>query len=111
MFALGRNKRTLWAGIVAERLDYNPETARTLGRSVAGSSARAKARPLHHCVCRARGRIGSRPPALNAVKVRTAKAMLASGTMTAAEVARQVGCSSSTLYRHVRGGRTAVAAR
>jgi methylphosphotriester-DNA--protein-cysteine methyltransferase len=58
---------------------------------------------------RARGRIGGRPPALNAIKVRAAKAMLASGTMTVSEVARQVGCSSSTLYRHVPGGRTAVA--
>ena len=58
---------------------------------------------------RARGRVGGRPPALNAIKVKAAKAMLASGTMSAAEVARQVGCSSSTLYRHVPGGCTAVA--
>ena len=58
---------------------------------------------------RARGRIGGRPPALNAIKVTAAKAMLASGTMTASEVARQIGCSASTLYRHVPGGRTAVA--
>ena len=29
--------------------------------------------------------------------------MLASGTMTASEVARQIGCSPSTLYRHVPG--------
>ena len=57
---------------------------------------------------RARGRIGGRPPALSAIKVRAAKAMLASGTMTASEVARQVGCSSSTLYRHVPGGRSAL---
>ena len=48
---------------------------------------------------RARGRIGGRPPALDAIKVTAAKAMMASGTMTAAEVAR-VGCSASTLYRH-----------
>ena len=34
---------------------------------------------------------------------------MASGTMTAAEIARQVGCSASTLYRHVPGGRAAVA--
>jgi DNA invertase Pin-like site-specific DNA recombinase len=54
---------------------------------------------------RARGRIVGRPPALDAIKVR---AMLASGTMTASEVARQVGCSSSTLYRHLPGGRTAL---
>jgi DNA invertase Pin-like site-specific DNA recombinase len=57
----------------------------------------------------ARGRIGGRPPALDAIKVRAARAMLASGTMTASEVARQIGCSPSTLYRHVPGGRTATA--
>ena len=37
---------TLWAVVVAERLGYPPETALTLGRFVAGSSARAKARHL-----------------------------------------------------------------
>jgi hypothetical protein len=37
---------TLWATIVAERLGYPPETALTLGRFLAGSSARAKARRL-----------------------------------------------------------------
>ncbi|WP_408015167.1 helix-turn-helix domain-containing protein [Roseomonas harenae] len=36
--------------------------------------------------------------------------MLAGGTMTAAEVARQVGCAPSTLYRHLPGGRSAAAA-
>jgi hypothetical protein len=37
---------TLGATVVAERLGYPPETALTLGRFVAGSSARAKARRL-----------------------------------------------------------------
>jgi hypothetical protein len=37
---------TLWATVVAERLGQPPETALTLGRFVAGSSARAKARRL-----------------------------------------------------------------
>jgi hypothetical protein len=37
---------TLWAAVVAERLGYPPETALTLGRFVAGSSVRAKARGL-----------------------------------------------------------------
>lgn len=37
---------TLWATIVAKRLGYAPDTALTLGRFVAGSSARAKARSL-----------------------------------------------------------------
>ena len=35
---------TLWDAVVAERLGHPPETALTLGRFVAGSSARAKAR-------------------------------------------------------------------
>jgi hypothetical protein len=37
---------SLWATVVAERLGYPPETALTLGRFVAGSSARANARRL-----------------------------------------------------------------
>jgi hypothetical protein len=37
---------TLWPTVVAKRLGYPPETALTLGRFVAGSSARAKARRL-----------------------------------------------------------------
>ncbi len=37
---------TLRATIVAERLGHPPDTALTLGRFVAGSSARAKARSL-----------------------------------------------------------------
>jgi hypothetical protein len=37
---------TLWATVVAERLGHPPDTALTLGRFVAGSSARAKARSL-----------------------------------------------------------------
>jgi hypothetical protein len=37
---------TLWATIVAERLGHPPDTALTLGRAVAGSSARAKARSI-----------------------------------------------------------------
>jgi DNA invertase Pin-like site-specific DNA recombinase len=56
----------------------------------------------------ARGRIGGRPPALDEAKVRAAKAMLSSGTMTASEVARQLGCAPSTLYRHLPGGRSVI---
>lgn len=52
----------------------------------------------------ARGRRGGRPPVLDADKLRAAKAMLASGTMSATEVARQIGCAPSTLYRHLPGG-------
>ena len=37
---------TLWAAVVAERLGHNPDAAITLGRAVAGSSARIKARAI-----------------------------------------------------------------
>jgi hypothetical protein len=37
---------TLWATVVAKPMGYLPDTAMTLGRFVAGSSARAKARRL-----------------------------------------------------------------
>jgi hypothetical protein len=37
---------TSWAAIVAERLGHDPDLAITLGRAVAGSSARAKARAI-----------------------------------------------------------------
>ena len=37
---------TLWATVVVERLGHPPDTALTLGRFVAGSSACAKARRL-----------------------------------------------------------------
>lgn len=53
----------------------------------------------------ARGRRGGRPPALDEQRVRAAKAMLAGGTMSAGEVARQLGISPSTLYRYLPGGR------
>ena len=57
----------------------------------------------------ARGRRGGRPRSMDEAKVRAAKAMLASGTMTAGEVARQLGVAASTLYRHLPGGRGALA--
>jgi DNA invertase Pin-like site-specific DNA recombinase len=56
----------------------------------------------------ARGRRGGRPAALDASKIRAAKAMLASGNMSAIEVAQQLGCAPSTLYRHLPGGRSAI---
>ena len=37
---------TLWATVVAERLGHPPGTALTLGRAVAGSAARVKARNI-----------------------------------------------------------------
>jgi DNA invertase Pin-like site-specific DNA recombinase len=57
----------------------------------------------------ARGRRGGRPPSLDESRVRAARAMLMSGTMSAGEVARQLGVSPSTLYRHLPGGRGGIA--
>jgi hypothetical protein len=37
---------TLWAAVVAERLGHDPDAAITLGRAVAGSSARVKAKAI-----------------------------------------------------------------
>lgn len=58
----------------------------------------------------ARGRRGGRPVVLTEAKLRAARAMLVSGEMSAGEVARQVGVSASTLYRHLPGGRSGVVA-
>lgn len=55
-----------------------------------------------------RGRVGGRPPVLDRAKIHAAKVLWASGTMTATDVARQVGCAPSTLYRHLPGGREAL---
>lgn len=59
---------------------------------------------------RARGRVGGRPRSLDDQKLRVAKALIAEGTLTIAEVAGQVGCAPATLYRALPGGRSAVAA-
>ncbi len=55
-----------------------------------------------------RGRRGGRPAALDDAKIRAARAMMASGSMSAAEVAQQLGCAASTLYRHLPGGRSGI---
>jgi DNA invertase Pin-like site-specific DNA recombinase len=58
----------------------------------------------------ARGRRGGRPPVLDQAKLHAAKAMWASGAMTAGEIAQQLGCAASTLYRHLPGGRSSLEA-
>lgn len=56
----------------------------------------------------ARGRKGGRPRALDDGKVRAAQAMLAAGTLSGAEIAKQLGIAPSTLYRTIPGGRRAI---
>ncbi|ULB12803.1 recombinase family protein (plasmid) [Cereibacter azotoformans] len=58
----------------------------------------------------ARGRRGGRPPALSSRELAVARAMLRNPELTVEQVARQVGVSPATLYRHLPGGRSAVRA-
>jgi DNA invertase Pin-like site-specific DNA recombinase len=56
---------------------------------------------------KARGRLGGRPPALQAKDLAVAKAMLKDPEITVLEVARRLGVAASTLYRHLPRARTA----
>lgn len=54
---------------------------------------------------RLRGRVGGRPRALDQIKLQVAQALVADGNLSMAEIAHQVGCAPSTLYRSLPGGR------
>ena len=56
----------------------------------------------------ARGRVGGRPRSLDQQKLQVARALIADGTLSMSEVARQVGVAPSTLYRTLPGGRSAL---
>ena len=57
---------------------------------------------------RRRGRLGGRPPALTSRDLTEAKALLRDPEITVEQVAKRLGVASSTLYRHLPGGRSAV---
>jgi DNA invertase Pin-like site-specific DNA recombinase len=57
---------------------------------------------------RARGRTGSRPPALSGKDIAAAKAMLHDPDITVEDVAERLGVAPSMLYRHLPGGRSGV---
>lgn len=57
---------------------------------------------------RARGRVGGRPPALTDTNLDVAKALLRDPSITVEKVAKTLGVSPATLYRHIPGGRSAV---
>jgi DNA invertase Pin-like site-specific DNA recombinase len=59
---------------------------------------------------RARGRKGGRPPSMSADDVAHAKALLADPEITVEAVAKRLNVAASTLYRHLPGGRSTVAA-
>lgn len=56
----------------------------------------------------ARGRLGGRPRSLDDHKLKVARALIADGQLSMAEVANQVGVAPSTLYRTMPGGRGSV---
>lgn len=60
---------------------------------------------------RAANRRGGRPKALSEAQIRRAKAMLADPTITVEEVAQELGTATSTLYRHIPGGRSSLIER
>lgn len=55
---------------------------------------------------RERGRRGGRPPALDQKDLLAARALLADPEISVEEVARRLGVATSTLYRHLPGGRS-----
>jgi|SRR5690554_2354706 len=57
---------------------------------------------------RARGRLGGRPRGLSRDDLAAAKALLTDMNITVAEAARRLGVATSTLYRYLPGGRSAM---
>lgn len=57
---------------------------------------------------KARGRVGGRPRSVSDDDITAAKAMLKDGQFTVAEVAKRIGCSAATLYRHIPAARSTV---
>lgn len=57
---------------------------------------------------RARGRIGGRPVALKPDDITAAKAMLGNPDMTVKDVAKRLGVSISTLYKHIPAARATI---
>ena len=58
---------------------------------------------------RARGRKGGRPPSMSVNDIAHARALLTDPEITVEAVAKRLNVAPSTLYRHLPGGRSAVA--
>jgi DNA invertase Pin-like site-specific DNA recombinase len=65
---------------------------------------------LGRAAARARNRVGGRPRSLDETKLNVARALIADGRLSMAEVAQQIGVAPSTLYRSLPGGRSAMQA-
>ncbi len=57
---------------------------------------------------RSRGRKGGRPPKLKPADLKAAKALLADPGINVEDVARRLGVSPATLYRHIPAARSSV---
>jgi DNA invertase Pin-like site-specific DNA recombinase len=55
-----------------------------------------------------RGKVGGRPPAMNAEDIEVAKALLADPSITSKKVAERLGISVSTLYKHIPAARAVI---
>jgi DNA invertase Pin-like site-specific DNA recombinase len=107
------NRRSVALKSLTEAIDTTTPSGRFMFNIIAALSSMEKEILVERTraglqAAAARGRRGGRPAALDESKIRAAKAMLASGDMSAIEVAQQLGCAASTLYRHLPGGRTAI---
>ena len=58
---------------------------------------------------RAMGKVGGRPAAMSEKDITAAKAMLTDPSITMTDVAKRMGVSAATLYRHLPGGRGLIA--
>ena len=56
---------------------------------------------------RKRGRVGGRPSALSHKDITVARTLLADASIPVTEIARRLGVSPATFYRHLPGGRSA----
>lgn len=57
---------------------------------------------------RERGRVGGRPPAMTKDDIAAARALLADPSITTRQVAKRIGVSVSTLYKHLPAARATV---
>lgn len=73
-------------GIFASLAEFERDLIRQ--RTMAGLAA-----------ARARGRLGGRPPKLNAEKIEAARQLLQDSSMTVSQIARSVGVSRTTIHR------------
>lgn len=57
---------------------------------------------------RARGRVGGRPKSLSEADISAARALLSDPAITIRQIAKRLGVSVSTLYKHIPGARAVV---